>query len=199
MSQTACSTLQRSLDWCEGKVSRPGLRQVVYYIAKKHIVGWPTLPRDTNGNITAGRYTGQFVLAADKAFQKIVCLADKSTLTSEAQGEKPSQTQLNKASLVHAGVGEDASAAVAGLNNVDNIYLIPVADGKKNEWRVLGSEAFDGIKTTVSQDQGQGASGSTATTISIEATDDIPAPFYGGKLVTVDGTINDDESSDAAE
>lgn len=88
--------------------------------------------------------------------------------------------------------------AVSGLNNVDNVYFVPVSNGERNEWRVLGCEAYDNIKTTCQQDQGQGVTGSTSTTISVEATDDVPTPFYGGRLATVDGIINDD-SGEAAE
>jgi len=193
-----CNILQHSLDWCEGKPSRPGLKKDVYYIAKSKIVGWPTLTRNSDGRLTTARYVGNFVFAANTVAQKIVCLPDKSTLTSEAQGEKPSQTQLNKLTLVHPGVGEAATLAVAGLNNFDNIYFVPVANGTGNEWRVVGCEAYDGIKTTCQQDQGQGVTGATGTTISVEATDDVPAPFYGGRLSTVDGIINDGSGSGAA-
>jgi hypothetical protein len=50
-------------------------------------------------------------------------------------------------------------------------------------------------KTTVAQDLGQGATGTTSTTINAEATDVVPAPFYEGTIETEDGTIdagNDD-------
>ena len=53
----------------------------------------------------------------------------------------------------------------------------------------MGSEKWI-TKTTVAQDNGQGPTGSTSTTISVEATDEVPAPFYMGTIVTEDGTID---------
>jgi hypothetical protein len=113
-------------------------------------------------------------------------LPDKSQLTSEAQGEFPSQTQLNKLTLVHPGVGPDASAAAAYLNNNDNIFLV---QDMKGYWRIVGCEKWI-TKTTVAQDNGQGAAGNTSTTINVEAPDEMPAPFYFGTLETEDGDID---------
>lgn len=112
-------------------------------------------------------------------------LPEKSQLTSEAQGELPSQTQLNKLTAVHPGVGAEASAAAAYLNNNDNVFLV---EDMKGKYRVVGSEAWT-TKTTVAQDLGQGATGTTSTTIAVEATDECPAPFYEGTITTEEGDI----------
>jgi len=53
---------------------------------------------------------------------------------------------------------------------------------------VVGSEKWQ-VKSTVAQDLGQGATGTTSTTLSVEATDECPAPFYEGRIETEDGTI----------
>jgi hypothetical protein len=47
------------------------------------------------------------------------------------------------------------------------------------------------VKSTVAQDLGQGATGTTRTTLNVEATDERPAPFYDGDIVTEDGVINE--------
>ena len=120
------------------------------------------------------------MLKADAKWKYIDILPEKSQLTSEAQGELPSQTQLNKLTAVHPGVGEEASAASAYLNNNDNVFLV---ENMKGKFRVVGSEAWT-TKTTVAQDLGQGATGTTSTTISVEATDECPAPFYTCLLYT---------------
>ena len=44
--------------------------------------------------------------------------------------------------------------------------------------------------TTVAQDLGQGATGTTGTTINVEASDECPAPFYEGIITTEDGDID---------
>lgn len=180
-----CSNIQKSLAWCQGTPELPGVKRRVYYISKQYIVQWPTLSRDANGRLTSAVYTGSFTLAADATWKYIDILPDKSQLTSEAQGEVPSQTQLNKLTLVHPGVGAEASAASAYLNNGDNVFLV---EDMKDKWRVVGSERWQ-TKTTVAQDLGQGATGTTSTTIAVEATDECPAPFYEGTIATEDGDI----------
>lgn len=183
---TACSPLQKSLGWCQGSPELPGIKRRLYYISKSDIVSWPTLPRDANGRATSATLTGAFTLKADAKWKYIDILPDKSQLTSEAQGELPSQTQLNKLTAVHPSVGADATAAAAYINNSDNAYIVEDMKGKH---RVVGSPNWI-TKSTVAQDLGQGAAGTASTTISVEAPDEVPAPFYSGAIVTEDGTIN---------
>ena len=180
-----CTSLQKSLGWCQGTPELPGVRRRIYYTSKGDIAQWPTLPRDENGRVTAATYTGSFTLKADAKWKYIDILPEKSQLTSEAQGELPSQTQLNKLTAVHPGVGAEASAASAYLNNNDNVFIV---EDMKGKYRVVGSEAWT-TKTTVAQDLGQGATGTTSTTIAVEATDECPAPFYEGTITTEEGDI----------
>lgn len=59
-----------SLRFCQGQRVIPGIRNKVYYIAKRDIVKWPTLPdvsaTDTTLK-TAAVYVGDFTLAASKS------------------------------------------------------------------------------------------------------------------------------------
>lgn len=180
-----CKNIQKSLDWCMGTPELPGIKRRIYYISKNLIAKWPEFVRDEAGRVTSSTLNGSFTLVADAKWQYIVILADKSQLTSEAQGETPSQTQLNKLVAVHPSVGPEASAAAAYLNNSDNVFVV---EDMKGNFRVVGSERWM-TKTTVAQDNGQGATGSTSTTINVEATDEIPSPFYVGTLDTEDGEI----------
>ena len=181
-----CSSIQRSLAWCQGKPELPGVKRRVYYISKYDILQWPVLQHDANGRLQSAAYSGDFVLRADAKWKFIDIIADKSQLTSEAQGEYPSQTQLNKLVAVHPGVDDEASAAAAYLNNNDNVFLV---EDMRGAVRVVGSDKWP-TKTTVAQDLGQGATGSTSTTINVEATDECPAPFYAGTIDTDEGAIN---------
>ena len=181
-----CDSLQKSVDWCEGTPVLPGIRKRLYYINKKLIVQWPTLTKNSIGQATNATYTGNFTLAEGAVWQ-FIDLPDKSTHTSEPQGEYPSMTQLNKLTVVHPGTGEDATVLASAMNNSNNVFICETADGK---FRVTGSEMYD-IKCTVNQDLGQGATGTAGTTINVEATDIIPAPFYTGEIETADGTINE--------
>lgn len=175
-----------------GTPELPGIKRRVFYLAKNQIAKWPTFQRDTAGRATSAILLGSFTLVADAKWKYIIILADKSQLTSDAQGEIPSQTQLNKATLVHPGVGPEATAAAAYLNNSDNVFIV---EDMKGNFRVLGSDRWV-TKTTVTQDNGQGATGSTSTTIAIEATDELPSPFYVGTIETEDGDI--DASTDTS-
>ena len=188
---TNCTSILKSLAWCQGTPELPGIKRRIYYIGKDQIVKWPTLAHDNRGRLTAAAYVGNFVLAADANWKYIDILPDKSQLTSEAQGEYPSMTQLNKLTAVHPGVGVDASALAAYVNNNDCVYLVETVPGK---FRVVGSEAWL-VKSTVAQDLGQGPTGTTNTTLSVEATDECPAPFYFGKIETEDGIIQPEQAS----
>ena len=181
-----CTSIQKSLGWCQGTPELPGVKRRIYFIAKSFIVGFPQLPRDELGRSTSAVLVGDFVLMADATWKYIDILPDKSQLTSEAQGELPSQTQLNKLTAVHPGVGAEASAAAAYINNSDNVFIV---EDMKGNYRVLGNDKWN-TKATVAQDLGQGATGTTSTTISVEATDEVPAPFYVGTLETEDGDID---------
>ena len=187
---TTCNNLQRSLDWCQGTPELPGIKRRIYYLAKSQIVKWPTLPVDENGRPTSAIYQGNFVLAADANWKHIDVLPDKCQVTSEAQGEVPSQTQLNKLTAVHPAVGPEASAAAAYINNTDNVFLVEDMRGK---FRVIGCDKWN-TKATVAQDLGQGATGTTSTTINAEASDVVSAPFYEGEIVTETETINPSEN-----
>ena len=181
-----CSSVQKSLAWCQGKPELPGVKRRIYYISKYDVLRWPRLQHDANGRLTSAAYAGDFVLRADAKWKFIDIISDKSQLTSEAQGEYPSQTQLNKLVAVHPGVDNEASAAAAYLNNNDNVFLV---EDMRGAIRVVGSDKWP-TKTTVAQDLGQGATGSTSTTINVEATDECPAPFYAGTIDTDEGSIN---------
>ena len=192
MARTVCSTIQQSLAWCQGTPELPGIKRRIYYISKDQIVSWPVLTYDSLGRLTSAAYSGSFVLAADATWKFIDILPDKSQLTSDPQGEFPSQTQLNKLVAVHPSVGLEASALSAYVNNNDCVYLVETVRG---QFRVVGSDKWQ-VKSTVAQDLGQGATGTTSTTLNVEATDECPAPFYYGEIVTEDGVINEDTGGD---
>ena len=188
-----CLNIQQSLGWCQGTPELPGVKRRVYYLAKSEIVEWPALARDANGRITSAQYSGSFTLKADSKWKYIDILPDKSQLTSEPQGELPSQTQLNKLVAVHPGVGLRASAAAAYINNYDNVFIV---EDMKGFFRVVGCDKWQ-TQSTVNQDLGQGPTGSTSTTINVEATDECPAPFYFGLIETEDGDIDASKVTDA--
>lgn len=182
---TTCPNLQKSIGWCQGAPEYPGIRGRVYFQSKGNIVKFPTLTRDALKRATSSTLTGSFELASGEVWHYIDINVEKSKLTSEAQGEAPSQTQLNKLELVHNGVGENATAAAVYLNNNDNVYVVQDMAGR---FRVVGNERWQS-KTSVAQDSGQGTN-PASTSINVECTDEVAAPFYVGELETEDGTLD---------
>lgn len=181
-----CNSILKSIGWCQGKPQLPGIRRKGYCVSKQDVVAFPQYERDENGRITSTILKGDIVLAADAKVKYVEFDPSRSQHTSDPQGEAPSQTQLNKLVLVCPGVDEDTSAASAFFNNNDLLWLFQDMDGR---YRLLGNEKWP-TKTTVGQDNGQGPTGQTATTINVEVTDEIVSPFYVGKLDTDEGEID---------
>ena len=177
-----------------GTPELPGIRKRIYYISKDQIAEWPTYIRDYyNRRAKKAAYRGDFVLVADAKWKYIDIIPEKSQLTSEPQGELPSQTQLNKLVAVFPGVSPEASAAACYLNNSDNVFLV---EDMKGFFRVVGCRKWF-TKTTVSQDNGQGPTGNTSTTINVEAPDEVPSPFYMGIIETEDGDVQGEMFDDS--
>lgn len=177
--------LQQSIGWCEGTPEPAGIRRRAYYIAMSDAVGEPKIPVDENGRPISSILDGDFTLAADKTWKYIDFLPEKSQFQSDPQGDYPNQTQLDKLTLVHPAVGPEATNACAYINNTRCYFLF---QDRKGRWRLVGNKDYES-KNTVAQDLGQGVTGSTSTTISVEASNLVSAPFFNGTIVTEDGEI----------
>lgn len=189
---TSCTnqSLYEGLDWCQGEPVLPGIRGAVYYLPKKDIVSWPTLPKATGdpGQHMANlaTYNGNFTLAADVVWRKIDVVDKQSNISSEAQGDQPCITSLNKGTFLYPGTKEQATGFARQANSDDLVFIIFEKDGKA---RVLGNEMFQ-TTTKVSQQSGSQPTDSAGTTIEVEVTDLCPCPFYPGNIETADGTIS---------
>lgn len=53
-----CTSIQKSLGWCQGTPELPGVKRRIYFLAKSFIVGFPQLPRDELGRATSAVLTG---------------------------------------------------------------------------------------------------------------------------------------------
>lgn len=183
----SCSPIQQSLNWCEGKSQHAGIRRRLYYTAVSNIATFPRVPTDENGHVTSSVLVGEFVMKEGKVFYGIDHLPDKAQAQSEPQGEYPSQSSHDKITLIHPGIGAEASAAAAYLHNTNNVYIMEDFDGRA---RVIGIEEMWMTKATVAMDFGQGAAGTTQTTITVEGDNRVPFPEYRGKITTEDGEID---------
>ena len=190
---TTCTSqsLYEGLDWCQGQPVLPGIRGKVFYIAKKDIVAWPQLPGVNPASTTQhmanlATYDGNFTLAADKTFLHIDIVDKTSSISSEAQGDQPCITSLNKGTFSFPGTAEQATGFARQANSDDLVYIVFDKTGKA---RVLGNEMFQ-TTTKVSQQSGSQPTDTAGTTIEVEVTDVCPAPFYPGIIETEDGPIS---------
>lgn len=181
----------KGLDWAVGTTNLPGIRQVVYEIAKRDIVGWPTLPDEfVTGMDELVTYVGNFTLAANAKWNKIGIIVDKSPIDGKSQGVRPSKTFLNQLVMQHPGVEAEASGYCRQVNNDDMVRL---AQTKKGKWRVIGNEMFQS-ETAIDQKLGAAATDEMGTTLTVTCTDIAPGLFYTGEIVTEDGIINPSEN-----
>lgn len=186
--------LYNSLGWCKGKTVLPGIRPRVFFTKKSNIVKWPKLPEDVATGKTMGdlaTYAGNFVLAADKKWLALDVLTAESPVTSESQGDMPARSFLNKVTLKHAGVEEEATGFARQANADDLVYLVQQRNGK---FRVIGNDMFE-TDTKPSQELGAGQNDKAGTSLAVEVTDICPAPFYPGKIETEDEDISGTDGS----
>lgn len=184
-SQNTCQWLQASIDWCEGRPEYAGVRRRVYYTSKQNIVAYPKFKRDGLGRVSSSILDGAFELKEGTYFHHFDIVPDRSQVTSDSQGEAPSQTSLDKATFVLPGVGPDESMLASYCHNSNNIYIFEDIHGRGH---VIGCEEWP-VKSTVAQDFGQGAAGNTATTLSIEATNRVPFPIVITPISTPEGEV----------
>lgn len=176
-----------NLDWVDGKVSIPGIYRNLYYIPKSEITAWPAVVASPSTPEEEVTLAGDFTLETLKTWKKINCIDIKSPVVCEPQGEMRSQTFLNKLTAVTALNDEKATAFAKLANNTDLVYL--VREKNSGKWRVIGNEMFQ-TNTKPMVNIGGDPTGEKGTTLEIEVTDPIPAPFYDGAIVTDDGDIN---------
>lgn len=176
-----------NLSWQDGLTSIPGIYKILYYIPKGDIVTWPTLPTSPATSTEDVTYTGDFELDTLKTWKSINCIDIKSPVTSEPQGEIRSQTFLNKATIKTALTDEKATAFAKLANNTDVVYLVREKDSGK--YRILGNEMFN-TNTKPMLAIGGAPTDEKGTTLEIEVTDPVPAPFYDGAIITDDGDVN---------
>lgn len=187
--ETCQKAFYQSVDWCTGQTKLPGIKPKVFFIPKADIVQWPTLPEVSETTASLGELatlTGDFVLAADAKWKFLKCIADKSPVSTENQGEVPCKSFLNKATIFLPSTAEDATGFCRMANNDDLVFLVQQKNGK---FRLIGN---DMIETNVApaQNLGENATGESGTTLEISVTDICPSPFYTGKIETEDGDIS---------
>lgn len=184
----ACTPIKaKSLEWCEGQSSIPGIKRRLYFTPASSIVTWPTLPNAfTTAMGELATLKGNFVLAEGAKWQHMDILESKSPVSSEPQGNKPNKTFLNKATIVLPHTDAEAAGFARLANNASFVYLVETNDG---DFRVIGSDVFQS-ETSTSTALGGAVTDEKGTTLEVSCTDLAPAPFYTGPIDAEEGTIN---------
>lgn len=187
-----CTTkdLYKSVRKCPGVRITPGIRPKFLSILKSQILKWPVLPDSLDEkaeDMTAlATYKGNFTLAADAKWHVVDLVALKSNISTDTQGEAPSATFLNKAEYIVGGMDADITGYGRMVINDEMIFAQQMPGGR---FRILGCDTF-APKCTFAQSSGTSATDSVTSTLSVEATDVCPSPFYDGKLETDEGDIS---------
>ena len=189
-NNTACTgmnNLYDNVEFCPGQVSLPGVRDHFYFIRKKDIVKWPTLPLNSADSLDkVAVYVGNFTLAGDAKFIRVDLVPSESEPKSEQAGSYGSYHFTNSITLVLPGTAEKVTGLITELNNDNVVILVPQRDGK---CRVFGSPCVD-VTIKPSQEWGKGSNDSNTTTVEVSCSDRAATPFYPGSIVTNGGTIS---------
>lgn len=180
-------TLYEDIEFCQGKKSLPGIRPYVYGISLRDVVSVPRPKRESTSKLAdIAIIKDNIVLNADAKWHKVGLVPDDGNVKSDSQGSYGSKTFAITATVNIPGTAEEATAYAAEVNNDQMLYLVPQRDGK---YRLVGSDAFP-AQVAPAQDTGSGPTDANQTTLAITATDEVPAPFYQGEIVTEDGKIS---------
>lgn len=182
-------TLLKDVKFCQGKKSLPGTKKRVYIADVRDITLWPTKPDRSGENFSLENVpvlTGRFSTAQGKYFAQVDIINNNGKITVEAQGTFGSKTFKNTYTGNAPGTEEEITGLIAELLNAEIVAVVPTRTGK---FRVIGSEEFPAV-INPSQDTGQAATDTNQTVLEISADDELPAPFFTGKLPVSDGELD---------
>lgn len=193
-------TLLEDVKFCQGKKSLPGTKKRVYLADIRDIVKFPKLAdRSAQGaklsdvatypaTIASGNsnVANNFEMAQGKHFIQVDIINNNGKLVCEPQGTSGSKTYKNTYTGNAPGTEEEVTGLIAEVLNAEVISVVPTRSGK---FRVVGSEDFP-AEVNPSQDTGQAPTDTNQTTLEIVADDEMPAPFYYGKLPVSGGELD---------
>lgn len=178
-----------NIDWKNGKINPSGIVPIAYRIAKADITSWPTIEDDPEVAATVGalvNYTGDFVLAVGKVWDKIYSTQGKGKATFEPVGETDMVSYVNKGTLSFPDLTDEVRAYAKVAANGDYVYIIHTPNGR---YHVIGNEDLR-VKSSFSGDTGDATGSAKGVTISLEVPDNTPLPLYNGVLVTSEGSLD---------
>ena len=193
-------TLLQDVKFCQGKKSLPGTKKRVYIADIRDIVKFPKLADRSATGMTLDKIptypatvksgetevANNFVMAEGKHFIQVDIINNNGNLKCEPQGTFGSKTFKNTYTGNAPGTEEEVTGLIAEVLNAEVVAVVPTRTGK---FRVVGSDEFP-AEVNPSQDTGQAPTDTNQTGLEIIADDEMPAPFYYGKLPVSDGELD---------
>ncbi len=171
-----------------GSVNPSGISDEIFYIPKQDIVGWPSIANDfdtAEDNNEYACYSGNFTLAASKAWHRLYNTQGKGKISWEYQGETDCKVVINKASLSYPKLTDEIRAFAKFASNGDFVFMVK----HDSKYYVIGNDDYRAT-VTPNGDSGDAPGSAKGVTIDIECPDVTPLPTYSGTLPLSDGTLN---------
>ena len=182
--------LHANLDFNIGGINPSGIGTTIYRVRKRYISDWPTIENDPDKNNTItesdlAKYSGDFVLAEGKYFQKIYSTQGKGSISAETIGDTDCKMFNNKLSCSFPDLTAAALGFAKASINDDYVYLAKSA----GRWHVIGSPDYR--STTVATPNSGDAAGSTKGIVfDVECPDVSMLPVSEGDVALEDGTFD---------
>ncbi len=177
-----------NLDFNIGQVNPSGIGQTVYRIRKRYITSWPTIVDDlesATSEVNLSKYTGDFVLATGKKWQKMYSTQGKGSITSETTGETDCKMFINHGNFSFPDLSPEALGFSKASVNDDFVYIAKSA----GRYHVIGSPDYRS-NTSVAPTSGDAAGSAKGITFTVDCPDVTPLPLYEGAIVTDEGSLD---------
>lgn len=169
-----------------GSVNPSGIGDV-FFVAKRHILRWPTINDDFETILQNGYavYEGSFELQQGRWWNRLYSTQGKGKIEWDYIGETDCKMVTNKATLSFPKLTDEIRAFAKFASNGDFVVIVR-HDGR---FHVIGSRDYRATLTP-NGDSGDAAGSAKGVTINIECPDTTPLPTYKGNIVLSDGILN---------
>lgn len=175
-----------------GSVNPSGIADVVFYIPKHYILGWPPFTVDVLAALMDDGYVkygdsvnDSFTLKTGCVWHRLYNTQGKGKISWEYAGERDCRVPVNKAEFSFPRITDEVRAFAKFSSNGDFVFI-----AKQNkQYYVIGNQNYRAT-VTPSGDSGDSAGSAKGMTISLECCDTTPLPVYEGDLLLEDGILD---------
>lgn len=171
-----------------GSVNPSGISDVIYFIPKEDLQGWPTVNDDFDDASNARDYScyqGNFKAKEGKTWHRMYNTQGKGNIDWDYQGETDCKVVINKASFSYPKLTDEIRAFAKFATNGDFVFIA------KHDavYYVIGNKDYRAT-VTPNGNSGDAPGSAKGVTITVECTDTTPLPRYSGTLELEDGILD---------